>query len=84
LLIENLNLTQPKTKEAAQLLRQLQVDSALVVDLADNRNLFLALRNLPRAKAVDARKLNAFDVLRFNWLIISQRAFDSLMARFES
>jgi len=84
LLVENLNLTQPKTKEAAQLLRQLQVDSALVVDLADNRNLFLALRNLPRAKAVDARKLNAFDVLRFNWLIISQRAFDSLMARFES
>jgi len=83
LLVENLNLTQPKTKEAAQLLRQLQVDSALVVDLADNRNLFLALRNLPRAKAVDARKLNAFDVLRFNWLIISQRAFDSLMARFE-
>lgn len=84
LLVENLNLTQPKTKEAAQLLRQLQVDSALVVDLADNKNLFLALRNLPRAKAVDARKLNAFDVLRFNWLIISQRAFDSLMARFES
>ncbi len=84
LLVENLNLTQPKTKQAAQILRQLQVDSALVVDLADNKNLFLALRNVPRAKAVDARKLNAYDVLRFNWLIISQRAFDSLMARFES
>jgi len=84
LLVDDLSLPQPKTREALQLLKQLQVDSALVVDLADNRNLFLAMRNLPQAKAVDARNLNVYDILKYKWLILSQRAFDTLMSRFES
>jgi large subunit ribosomal protein L4 len=84
LLVDDLSLPQPKTKEALQLLKQLQVDSALVVDLADNRNLFLAMRNLPQAKAVDARNLNVYDILKYRWLVLSQRAFDTLMLRFES
>jgi len=84
LLVDDLSLPQPKTKEALQLLKQLQVDSALVVDLADNRNLFLAMRNLPQAKAVDARNVNVYDILKYRWLVLSQRAFDTLMSRFES
>ncbi|MCX7973758.1 MAG: 50S ribosomal protein L4 [Candidatus Aminicenantes bacterium] len=84
LLVDELHLKQPKTKDALQLLKQLKVDSALVVDLASNRNLFLAMRNLPQAKAVDVRTLNVYDILKFNWLIFSQRAFDTLMSRFES
>lgn len=84
LLIDDLSFPQSKTKEAVQLLKQLQVDSALVVDLADNRNLFLAMRNLPQAKAVDARSLNVYDILKYKWLVISQRAFNSLLSRFES
>lgn len=84
LLIDDLSFSQSKTKEAVQLLKQLQVDSALVVDLADNRNLFLAMRNLPQAKAVDARSLNVYDILKYKWLVISQRAFNSLLSRFES
>lgn len=84
LLVDDLSFRQSKTKEAVQLLKQLQVDSALVVDLADNRNLFLAMRNLPQAKAVDARSLNVYDILKYNWLVISQRAFNTLISRFES
>ncbi len=84
LLVDDLNLPQPKTKEGAKLLQALQVDSALVVDLAENKNLFLAFRNLPRAKAIDPQRLNAWEVLRYKWLIISQRAFDSLMTRLAS
>lgn len=84
LLVDDLNLKQPKTKEAVELLKRLQVESALVVDLADNRNLFLAMRNLPQAKAVDVRTLNVYDILKYSWLVISQRAFNTLMSRFES
>lgn len=83
LVVDNLSLAQPKTKEAGQLLRRLQVDSALVVDHADNKNLFLAARNLPLSKVVDVEKLNVWDVLRYEWFIISQKALDSLMARFQ-
>lgn len=83
LVVDNLALAQPKTKEAGQLLRRLQVDSALVVDHADNKNLFLAARNLPLSKVVDVQKLNVWDVLKYEWFIISQKALDSLMARFQ-
>lgn len=84
LLIDDLRFRESKTKEAVQLLKQLEVDSALVVDLADNRNLFLAMRNLPQAKAVDVRSLNVYDILKYNWLVISQQAFSTLISRFES
>lgn len=84
LLIDDLSFRQSKTKEAVQLLKQLQVDSALVVDFADNRNLYLAMRNLPQAKAVDVRCLNVYDILKYKWLVISQRAFNTLISRFKS
>jgi large subunit ribosomal protein L4 len=61
--------------------RTLKLDSALLVDDRSNRNLFLAMRNLPRVKAVDAGLLNVFDVLNHTWLVFSRRAFAALMER---
>jgi len=76
-----LELKEPKTKAAAELLRTLKLDSALLVDDRSNRNLFLAMRNLPRVKAVDAGLLNVFDVLNHTWLVFSRRAFAAVMER---
>ncbi|MDH4197851.1 MAG: 50S ribosomal protein L4, partial [Candidatus Aminicenantes bacterium] len=76
-----LELKEPKTKAAAELLRTLKLDSALLVDDHKNRNLFLATRNLPRVKAVDAGSLNVFDVLNHTWLVFSRRAFVAVMER---
>jgi len=76
-----LELKEPKTKVAAELLRTLKLDSALLVDDRRNRNLFLATRNLPKVKAVDAALLNVFDVLNHNWLVFTRRAFTAVMER---
>ncbi len=51
------------------------------MDAPENRNLFLAVRNIPRAKAVDVRTLNVYDVLNYKWLVFSQRALESAMER---
>ena len=48
---------------------------------AKNKNLFLALRNVPRAKAIDSDRLSAYDVLGHKWLVLTQRALESLMER---
>jgi ribosomal protein L4 len=53
----------------------------LIVDGADNKNLFTALRNIPRVKAVDSRLLSAFDILGHEWLVFTQRALKSLVKR---
>jgi large subunit ribosomal protein L4 len=81
LVLSEFDIKEPKTKEAASLLKAFNLDSALLVDRRENTNLFLAVRNLPRVKAVDVRTLNVYDVLNYQWLVFSQRALESAMER---
>jgi large subunit ribosomal protein L4 len=81
LVLQEFGLVEAKTKLASQWLKSLNVDSALVVDRTENKVLFLALRNIPKVKAVDARHLNVFDVLKHKWLVFSEQAFESVMER---
>jgi large subunit ribosomal protein L4 len=81
LILDDLTLKGSKTKEAAALLKSLNVDSALVVDRPDNANLFASVRNIPKVKAVEWNLVNTHDVLRHKWLVSSQQAFESLMEK---
>jgi len=81
LVFEQINFSQPKTKEAAIWLKNLKIDSALIIDNRENENLFRSVRNIPNIKAVDDEQLNIYDVLRYKWIVISQRAFNSLVER---
>jgi large subunit ribosomal protein L4 len=81
LIVEALELKKPQTKEAAALIKGLKVDSVLIVDRLENRNLFLSARNIPKTKVVDVNQVNVYDVLNYNWLVLTERAFDSLMEK---
>jgi len=81
LVLQDLSLAEAKTKAAAAWLKGLNVDSALVVEGAANRNLYLALRNIPKVKAVDPLRLNVYDVLDHNWLLFSEQALTSVVER---
>lgn len=81
LIVDKLEFGGPKTKEGAQLLSLLKIDSALIVDQHDNTNLFLSMRNIPKVKAVDFNQVNTYDVLNHNWLVFSKPAFESLMEK---
>jgi len=81
LILDDLKINEPKTKIGVELLRNLKLDSALIVDSHENTNLFMSLKNLPRAKAVDWRELTVYDVLNYRWLVFSEQAFESLMER---
>ena len=76
-----LELKEPKTREAAALIKALKLDSALLVDLAENANLFRAVRNLPRVKAVDVAGLNIYDVLAHKSVVFSRRAFEAVLEK---
>ncbi len=80
-IVDELSVKEPKTREGAELLKPFNLGTALVVDIKDNKNLFLALRNLPGIKAVDAEIINVFDVVRHEWLVLSKRALDTVMER---
>ncbi|NIM59097.1 MAG: 50S ribosomal protein L4 [Candidatus Aminicenantes bacterium] len=81
LVLKALDFKEPKTKEGKKLLEILKLDSALIVDQQENKNLFLSLRNIPKIKAVDYNQLNVYDVLNYKWLVFTQNAFESLMEK---
>jgi len=83
MVLDSLALAEPKTKEARKLLLALKLDSALFVDAHTNTNLFRAMRNIPRTKVVDPQVLTVFDVLKHNWLVMTEPALQSLVARLE-
>ncbi len=81
LIVDALKLKEPKTKEFMALIKNLKLDSALIVDQHDNKNLFLAARNIPKTKVIDVSQVTVYDVLNYNWLVLTKKAFDSLTER---
>jgi large subunit ribosomal protein L4 len=81
LILRALDFKEPKTKDGKDFLEKLELDSALIVDSHQNKNLTLSLRNIPRVKVVDSRQVNVYDILNHDWLVFSQSAFESLMER---
>ena len=79
--LETLDFKEPKTKNGLKLLENLKVDSALIVDKHENKNLFLSLRNVPKVKAVDHKQVTVYDVLDHKWLVFTEKAFESLVER---
>ncbi|MBN2199707.1 MAG: 50S ribosomal protein L4 [Candidatus Aminicenantes bacterium] len=81
LVLDKLELTASKTKEAARILRGLQIKSALIVEQASNRSLFRAVRNIPGCRVLDPKEVTAYDVLRHASLVLTEPAFESLVER---
>ncbi len=79
--VSELDVKEPKTREAVALLKAFHLDSALLVDLHENTNLFLSVRNLPRVKAVDVTGLNIYDVLAHKRLVFSRKAFEAVLEK---
>jgi large subunit ribosomal protein L4 len=80
-ILDSLNIDEPKTKLGADLVKALNLDSALFVDDQENKNLFLAMRNIPKFKAVNYNQVNIYDVLNYKWLVFTKRAFESFVEK---
>jgi large subunit ribosomal protein L4 len=81
MVLDSLQFKEPKTKEGANFIKKLKLESALIIDNQENRNLFLSLRNIPKVKAVDFNQVNIYDVLNHKSLVFTQKAFESLMEK---
>jgi large subunit ribosomal protein L4 len=79
ILIENLNLTEPKTKMMSGLLDSLGVqENALVLITSENKNLTLAARNIPSVKVLRMDNINVYDLLKYRYLITTQDALNAM------
>jgi large subunit ribosomal protein L4 len=81
-IVEDLKLASPKTKEFIGVIKALEIDgTALVVSTGENKNLTLAARNLQDVSLATSDTLNTYDVLRPGKLIFTRGAFEKVEAR---
>jgi large subunit ribosomal protein L4 len=79
--LDAFTLNEPKTKEFVNALAALGLDGkTLIVDSLDNANLILSARNVQRAKIVNGRGLNIYDLMYHDKLVLSRAAVDELSA----
>lgn len=72
ILLDELKMEKAKTKFVAQVLSKLPLkkESVLFVLPTMDKNLILALRNIPNLKTLQAKDLNCLDLLSFKYLIM--------------
>ncbi len=78
--LENLQLEAPQTKQYLELLNGLSLrdQKSLLVLGEVNKNVYLSARNVKHAGVTTADKLNTYDILRANHLIISEGAVEMI------
>jgi len=75
MVLEELKLDEPKTKQMVQILTALGIDSsALVVTPESEENLIKSARNLKRIKTTPANLLNVLDILSYKIILITVNA----------
>lgn len=75
IVLDQLSLSQPKTKDIAKILNNLKVErKALVVTADFDNNVALSARNIPGVKFVAAEGINVLDVMKHDQLIITKDA----------
>ena len=81
-IVDDLKLNSPKTKEFAGIISALDLTgTTLVVHGNENKNISLAARNLAGVTLTTGDSLNTYDVLRPDKLLFTKGAFETVEAR---
>jgi large subunit ribosomal protein L4 len=82
IVVDDLKLGSPKTKEFLGMLSALQLNgSALIVASGKDRNLRLASRNVGHVHVTTGEELNTYELLRSDKVLFTRGAFEALEQR---
>jgi large subunit ribosomal protein L4 len=76
LILEDVKLETPKTKEVADILRNLKADNKKVLILTSDQedNFRLSFRNLPKVTGYQFNDMNTYDIVNSNVVLITESA----------
>ncbi|WP_416197342.1 MAG: 50S ribosomal protein L4 [Sporanaerobacter sp.] len=75
IVLDELNLSEPKTKEMVKILENIKADKkALIVMDEKNENVIKSARNIPNVETTLVNTLNVYDILKYNSFIITKDA----------
>ena len=81
LVLSELKLSAPKTKELKALLHGIDVKEALIIAEQDDENLFLAARNLPGIGAIAASEVDPVSIIAFDTVLVTEAAIKQIEGR---
>ena len=83
--VSDFKISKPKTSFLISKLAKMEIDSALFIDGKDvEKNFENALRNIPKTDFLPIAGLNVYDIIRRNFLIISEKALMGINERFKN
>lgn len=84
IIIDDINIEKPKTKEMVGLLHNLGLDGKILIVLdADNKSVYYSARNIPRVNVCTWNLLNTYDILWHDKLLMTQATAQKLEGKFQ-
>jgi large subunit ribosomal protein L4 len=78
IIVDKFDIPEVKTKHFLQIMEKLGLKKSLIVVAEHDRNLELSARNIREVKVLMAAGLNVFDILRFDTLVITRSALETI------
>ena len=71
-ILEKIDLSEPKTKNMVQVIKSLKVEGSLLIATDSlSKDVILSVRNIPRVKTIPVSLLNAYDLVRYKYLMVT-------------
>ena len=78
IVVDELALDAPKTKEFAKILDNIKANKALVITEGESANVVLSARNIPDVKTEAREAINVYDILKYDSLVMTKDAVKAL------
>ena len=78
IVVDELKFEEPKTKEFAKVLENLEADKALVVINDNDTNVVKSAANIPTVKTASTNTINVYDILKYDKVIVTQDAVKTI------
>ena len=76
--LDELKMDEIKTKKFAEILKNLNVEKALVVMDSADQNVILSARNLPDVKTAGTNNINVYDILKYDAFVATKAAVQAI------
>ena len=74
IVVDELKLDEIKTKQFAQVMKNLNVDKALVVINDNDQNIVMSAKNIPTVKVAQTNTIDVFDILKYSTVVVTKDA----------
>ena len=74
IVLDNLTLEGIKTKEVVAVLKNLNVEKALIVTAEKDENVLLSARNIPTVRTAMTNTINVYDLLKYDTVVVTKDA----------